>query len=108
MINPALFTSNKELWETPQEFFDNLDNKYHFTWDLAASDTNHKCPSYFTEEDNSLKQDWHKLKGNLFLNPPYGRNIKVWVEKAYNESILRGGGAHCVANPLQNGYELLA
>ena len=23
----------------------------------------------------------------MFVNPPYGRNIRVWVEKAYQESV---------------------
>ncbi|MGK1818930.1 DNA N-6-adenine-methyltransferase, partial [Klebsiella pneumoniae] len=77
MINKALFTSNKEDWETPQDFYDRLNAKYHFEWDLAASDGNAKCDHYFTREDNSLEQDWGKLSGNLFLNPPYGRELKL-------------------------------
>ncbi|WP_412053105.1 DNA N-6-adenine-methyltransferase [Lactiplantibacillus plantarum] len=82
MINKALFTSNKEDWETPQDFYDRLNAKYHFEWDLAASDDNAKCSCYFTRDDNSLEQDWEGLSGNLFLNPPYGRELKLWVKKA--------------------------
>lgn len=82
MINKALFTSNKEDWETPQDFYDRLNAKYHFEWDLAASDDNAKCSCYFTRDDNSLEQDWGGLSGNLFLNPPYGRELKLWVKKA--------------------------
>lgn len=82
MINKALFTSNKEDWETPQDFYDRLNAKYHFKWDLAASDDNAKCSCYFTRDDNSLEQDWEGLSGNLFLNPPYGRELKLWVKKA--------------------------
>lgn len=82
MINQALFTSNKEDWETPQNFYDRLNAEYHFKWDLAASDDNAKCNCYFTRDDNSLKQDWAGLSGNLFLNPPYGRQLKLWVRKA--------------------------
>ena len=82
MINKALFTSNKEDWETPQDFYDRLNAKYHFQWDLAASDDNAKCSCYFTRDDNSLEQDWEGLSGNLFLNPPYGRELKLWVKKA--------------------------
>ena len=81
MINKALFTSNKEDWETPRNFYDRLNAKYHFNWDLAASDDNAKCEHYFICEDNSLEQDWGKLDGNLFLNPPYGRKLKLWVKK---------------------------
>lgn len=82
MVNKALFTSNKEDWETPQDFYDQLNAKYHFEWDLAASDDNAKCSCYFTRDDNSLEQDWEGLSGNLFLNPPYGRELKLWVKKA--------------------------
>lgn len=87
MINKALFTSNKEDWETPQDFYDRLNAKYHFEWDLAASDDNAKCSCYFTRDDNSLEQDWEGLSGNLFLNPPYGRELKLWVRKAANTKL---------------------
>lgn len=82
MINHGLFTSNKEDWETPVYFFNSLNEKYHFKWDLAASDNNAKCNNYFTRDDNSLEQNWGGLDGNLFINPPYGRELKLWVKKA--------------------------
>lgn len=82
MINKSLFTSNREDWETPQDFYDRLNTKYHFEWDLAASDNNAKCDHYLTRDDNSLEQNWGELSGNMFLNPPYGRQLKLWVKKA--------------------------
>ncbi|KZU10456.1 putative prophage LambdaSo DNA modificationmethyltransferase [Lactiplantibacillus plantarum] len=87
MVNKALFTSSKEDWETPQDFYDRLNAKYHFEWDLAASDDNAKCSCYFTRDDNSLEYDWGGLSGNLFLNPPYGRELKLWVRKAANTKL---------------------
>lgn len=87
MVNKALFTSNKEDWETPQNFYDRLNAKYHFEWDLAASDDNAKCSCYFTSDENSLEYDWGGLSGNLFLNPPYGRELKLWVRKAANTKL---------------------
>lgn len=92
MINHGLFTSNKEDWETPQDLFNKLNEKYHFTFDLAASDSNAKCKSYFTETDDSLSQNWHRISGNVFLNPPYGRELHKWVKKAYEESLLKAEG----------------
>lgn len=62
-INSGLFSSNKEDWETPQSFFDQLNSKYHFVVDLAANDSNHKCSRYFTEKDDSLQQDWSTMGG---------------------------------------------
>ena len=34
---------------------------------------------YFTEADNGLALPWH---GRVFVNPPYGREIRHWVRKA--------------------------
>ena len=85
-FNPsgAALTSNKDDWETPALLFKNLNEKYSFDLDAAASDENHKVDNYFTANDDALKQKW---VGNVFVNPPYGRNIRAWVEKAYQESV---------------------
>lgn len=80
----AVFSSNKTNWETPPELFRELDSKYHFTLDPAASDTNAKCKHYFTKEDDGLSQSWEGE--TVFCNPPYGRDMDKWIEKAYLES----------------------
>ena len=77
-------SSKKDDWETPQELFDELNEKHNFTLDAAATDKNAKLPNYYTIEDDALKQRW---EGRVFVNPPYGREIKHWVEKAYKESL---------------------
>jgi phage N-6-adenine-methyltransferase len=78
------FSSEKMDWETPQDFFDKLNEEFHFTLDGAASDYNHKCVKYFTEADNSLIQDWSGE--TVWLNPPYGRILlPKFVKKAYEE-----------------------
>jgi len=82
-MNKILFSSDKEDWETPQDFFDNLNNEFHFTLDPCASKYNHKCDKYFTTKENGLDQDWSN--NIVFCNPPYGRKIYKWIEKAYNE-----------------------
>ena len=84
MITAGLFSSNTDEWSTPQDFFNQLDAEFHFDLDPCADDTNHKTELYFTKEQDGLKQDW---KGHrVFCNPPYGREIGKWVEKAYRES----------------------
>ena len=77
----TMFSSNRDDWETPQEFFDKLNTKYHFTLDPCSSDTNAKCPKYYTEQDNGLKQDWGGEV--VFCNPPYSRKggQDLWVKK---------------------------
>lgn len=86
-----MFSSEKMDWTTPRAFFDELNREFRFTLDAAASDENALCKRYFTEKDNALIQPW---KGRVWLNPPYGRTIGLWVKKAYEEAI--GGGAEVV------------
>ena len=88
-MNKALLSSKKMDWCTPQSFYDELDREFHFKLDAAATDKTAKCSMYFTPETNGLEQSWD-VGGAVFCNPPYGREIGKWVEKAYSES-MRGG-----------------
>jgi len=79
--NDGRWHSRGSDWATPQELFDELDKEFHFTLDPCASDWNAKCKKYFTEKDDGLKQDWN---GEIvFMNPPYGKDLKNWIQKAY-------------------------
>ena len=84
MNNELMFSSKTDLWPTPNDFFDKLNDEFHFTLDPCSTHENAKCYKHFTEEENGLLQDW----GNevVFCNPPYGRQIKYWIKKAYEES----------------------
>lgn len=83
MINDGMFTSRTEEWATPQAFFDELNKEFSFTLDPCATKENAKCSRYFTKEIDGLLQSW---QGEIvFCNPPYGRDIKKWVEKAHEE-----------------------
>ena len=77
-------------WCTPQNFFDRLNEEFHFVLDAAATDKTAKCKKYFTPADDGLAQNW-KCGGAVFCNPPYGRQIGKWVAKAYHESVAGGG-----------------
>lgn len=93
MINKGLFSSKYSDWETPQKLFNELNDEFHFTLDPCATDLNHKCKKYFTIKENGLIQDWSK--DIVFMNPPYGREIKKWIKKAYEES-LKGAIVVCL------------
>ena len=54
----VLYSSKEEKWATPQDFFDKLNDEFHFTLDAAASPDNAKCANYFTEEQDGLVQSW--------------------------------------------------
>ena len=87
------YSSKTNEWSTPQAFFDELNKEFNFTLDPCATSENAKCTKYFTVEDDGLKQDWSN--DVVFMNPPYGREIKYWVQKAYEES-LKGATVVCL------------
>lgn len=78
------FSSNSNEWTTPKKLFNFLDSTYNFTLDPAATKENALCKKYYTKEQDGLLQSWKNEI--VFCNPPYGREISQWVEKAHNES----------------------
>lgn len=60
--------------------------------DLAAHAQNTRCKTFYSKEQDSLKQSWHRdfPRGNLWLNPEFG-NIPVFVAKCFEESRQRDG-----------------
>ena len=79
-----MFSSKTDLWSTPQDLFDELDNEFHFTLDVCADEYNHKCDNYYTKEQDGLSQAWI---GTVWCNPPYGRGIGQWVRRALFASV---------------------
>lgn len=94
----ALFSSEKDNWETPDDFFAAMEQLFgKFDFDAAADNGNYKCETYLSPDLNhdGLEINWStqitsKPRGKqllAWLNPPYGRGITgKWVEKAYKES----------------------
>jgi len=97
VVDKALFSSNKDDWETPQWLFDELNAEFDFNLDAAASEDNAKCEDYIASD--GLTTQWvhevrtypggvkevYYLKGRVFVNPPYGRAVGLWVQKAHDE-----------------------
>lgn len=84
----GMFSSATDEWATPQGFFDELNEEFRFTLDPAASEENHKCEMFFTKEQNGLNRSWGGY--TVFCNPPYGREIEKWVQKAWEEHEKNG------------------
>lgn len=84
MNTNVMFSSRTDEWATPQSLFDELNNEFHFDLDPCATSENHKCEMFFTKYDDGLSKEWGGHR--VFINPPYGRQIKKWVQKAYEES----------------------
>lgn len=83
MNKQVMFSSKTDQWSTPQEFFDELNKEFKFTLDPCSDEFNHKCGKYFTKEDDGLQKSWSGEK--VFCNPPYGREIGLWVKKCFEE-----------------------
>ena len=80
----ACMSSKSNEWETPKEFFEELDREFHFTLDPCCTKETAKCQTFFTKEDDGLSQSWEGH--TVFCNPPYGRELSKWIKKAYEEA----------------------
>ena len=91
-MNKVHFSSATDLWATPPDFFDELNKEFNFETDVCALPENAKCEKYYSPEMDGLKQEW---RGVCWMNPPYGREIGKWMQKAY-ESSLQGATVVCL------------
>jgi phage N-6-adenine-methyltransferase len=96
-VNTAvMFSSEKDDWETPQDLFDALNSEFGFSVDVCASNKNAKVTRFWNQDMDSLAIPWvqwakaNDLPPVFWMNPPYGREIGKWIQKAYEES--QGGG----------------
>jgi phage N-6-adenine-methyltransferase len=69
---------------TPLPVFNRYHSVLHFTKDICASPRNHKVRSYWTKRHNAIIQDWSPYR--CWLNPPYSRQLEIWIEKAVIEA----------------------
>jgi phage N-6-adenine-methyltransferase len=79
------FKHETVVWETPKRLFEALNAQFHFTTDVCADASNAKCLRYFSQEQDGLRQRW---EGMCFCNPPYGAEISLWVQKAFESSLF--------------------
>lgn len=84
MNSRVVFSSATCRWATPQDFFDELNDEFHFTLDVCAEDDNAKCANYYTPNDDGLLQPW---AASNWCNPPYGNGVYHWLEKARREKM---------------------
>lgn len=86
------FSSKTDQWATPKDFYDELNKKYGpFLLDPCCDSTNQKCLYGFHKDHDGLTQSWQVCNTGptrVFMNPPYGRGIGKWIQKAYDESQL--------------------
>ncbi len=97
-MDKILFSSDRFDWSTPRWLFDRLDEEFQFTLDVCAQPWNAKCEKFFTEQDDALNLPW--FGSSCWMNPPYGKTVIKWVEKAYLEVYKDGhAGRVCCLLP---------
>ena len=84
----------QEEYGTPHKLFNEKCTELNLNLkiDVAASHTNHVLPNYITKEEDLFTIP---ITQDAFLNPPYGRQIGRWIQKAY-ESAQAGARVVCL------------
>lgn len=72
---------SKQSYRTPREFLTACERRFGtITFDLAAHSRNCVVPDFFGKKQDSLRQDWGKLHGLNWLNPPFD-DVRPWTRK---------------------------
>jgi len=91
-VNSGMFSSARDDWETPDDLFTELNAEFGFTLDVCATKANAKCARFISPEQDALHMRWGR--GEVcWMNPPYGRQIGWWMDKACGEAAV---GRNCV------------
>ena len=88
--SPQAMSSQDDTWTTPKDFFNKVSKEFNFTLDAAALKSSALCDEYYgpdhqnPEYRDALSIDWITT-GDVWLNPPYGKDIKKFMAKAAKE-----------------------
>lgn len=87
MTHKRKLPTTKDNWETPNWLFNQLDSRFDFTVDAAATSENTKVfvagkKCFF---DDGLVRNWGGER--VFCNPPFSDKT-TWIKKAYDEVFL--------------------
>jgi phage N-6-adenine-methyltransferase len=77
------FAAKSVEYETPLSLFEPLNAEFGFELDVCATHDNKKVDNCYTMAENGLKQHW---VGTCWCNPPYGREMPKWIQKAIDTS----------------------
>lgn len=92
-MNPALHSSERHDWETPDEVLELVRKVGRIGLDPCTTEAN-PCDAetwFFPGQEDGLKADWCRyvmFDGTevVYVNPPYGRGIRRWIQKCCDES----------------------
>ena len=88
-------SSNDDTWTTPKSYFDLVNAEFNFGLDAAALQSSALCNNWYGPDHldpskrNALAIDYwvHDSMGKpIWMNPPYGKDIKLFMAKAHAET----------------------
>jgi hypothetical protein len=89
-LNASLYSSETHTWQTPPNIIDPLLDFLgvkQFEADVCTTEKNIPAKVHMTESGMcGLASMWPK-EGYCWMNPPYGNALKMWLKKAYEESL---------------------
>lgn len=88
-MNTIHYSTKTAMWDTPDWLVQDLRAEFEWDLDVCASYAN-VCERFYSED--SLHKKW---EGLCWTNPPYGRRIGDWMEKAYHSSMM-GSSVVCL------------
>lgn len=95
--NQGVMSSVRQDWATPWRLVELLKKEFRFGLDVCATPETAIVPQFFRAEDDALAQCWDTYDGSaIWMNPPYGRSIGKWVEKAFREASRGSGTVVCL------------
>jgi site-specific DNA-methyltransferase (adenine-specific) len=62
-----MLSSVDMTWETPIDFFNELNSEFKFNLDPCATPETAKCPKFFTKEIDGLIQNWGGIRSSVTL-----------------------------------------
>lgn len=74
---------SRDIWQTPQQLFNQLNDQYNFKFDCCATEDNKKCDLY-SDNFESVKI----MKETSWLNPPF--SISYCIFEHFFKVIKRG------------------
>jgi hypothetical protein len=93
VTSPALFSSDKSTWQTPDHVLDRVRAIAPIALDPCTEPDNPTgAVRWITAEDepDGLQAPWHEMVagGLTYANYPYGRGLLAWADKARREAVL--------------------
>lgn len=86
-MNDALLSSKKMDYCTPQDFFDKLNEEFHFVLDAAATEKSAKCNRFYTPETDGLKMPRSGTKIVLLI--PARTDTSYFHDYVYGKAEIR-------------------